>query len=330
VRHQTLKLEVPPLRVDELACLHVLRRVPLESVWGMLQHCKLRHCGAGETVLRGGQANQTLFLILDGLLSVHLDPDDSEPVALLPAGETVGEISVIDEHPVSASVRAARPSRLLAVDEDTFWRMTQASHAFAANMLLLLAQRMRANNFRIVESLRLREKLERDATVDGLTGVCNRRWLDERLPRYLTRHQRDARPFSLLMIDVDYFKRFNDSYGHAAGDQALVMVAATLTRNLRPSDEVVRYGGEEFAVLLPGIDTSGAVTTAERLRLAVSRAKLTLEGEPAAPPTMLPPITISIGVASLAAGDDARALLGRADEALYRAKQGGRDRVVVG
>jgi diguanylate cyclase (GGDEF)-like protein len=310
------------LRLEEVNRLHVLRHVGLESVWALLEACPVCDVQAGEHVLRQGQVNQTMYLILSGELAVHLDGPEAGPVATLPIGETVGEISVIDDSPATASVVAARRSRLLAVDEETFWRLIQSSHAFATNMLLLLAQRMRANNFKISESMRLREKLERDAMVDGLTSVFNRRWLDERLPRFIRRFQIDASPISVLMVDVDFFKRFNDTYGHAAGDQVLIAVARTMAQCIRPTDYVVRYGGEEFVVVLPSTDQQGALITAERLRAAMSRATVEVEDR-----LSLPAVTVSIGAATLRSPEEAPALLARADQALYRAKQGGRNRV---
>lgn len=317
----TQPLSLQPLSIDELGRLHVLRRVALESVWGLLQRCTLEEHPAGEHLLRQGETNQTMYLILDGQLTVHLDNVDSAPVSFLESGETVGEISVIDDSPATAHVVVARPSRLLAVDEETFWRLIQVSHAFATNMLLLFAQRLRASNFKMTAAMRLREKLERDAMVDGLTNVFNRRWLDQRLPRFVKRFHFDALPLSVLMIDVDHFKRFNDTYGHLAGDQVLVTVARALAEYIRPTDYVVRYGGEEFVVILPATDQPGAIVTADRLRVRIAeeRAPFTEQA--------LPSVTISAGAATLREGEEAASLLQRADRALYRAKNTGRNRV---
>lgn len=321
----------PPLDVDaaprrlqpgELSRLHVLRRVGLESVWGLLERCRVQLLRSGERLLRAGQSNQIMYMVLAGRLSVHLDLPESEPVAYLEAGQTVGEISVIDDSPATAHVTAACPTRLLAVDEETFWRLVGASHEFATNLLLLLAQRMRVNTSLIMEGARLRRQLERDAMVDGLTGLHNRRWLNDKAPRLVERHGRGAVPLSVLVVDVDHFKRFNDDYGHSAGDQVLAVVARTLSTSLRPTDLAARYGGEEFVVLLPDTDLAGAATAAERLRIAVGGTTVpTHDGR------VLPPITVSIGVAELVAGESATALIDRADAALYRAKKTGRNRV---
>ncbi len=154
--------------------------------------------------------------------------------------------------------------------------------------------------------------------VDSLTGLHNRRAFDEHLPREVARSQRLGEPFCLLMIDIDHFKRLNDTYGHPAGDAVLRSVARAIAGCTRPSDLVARYGGEEFAVVLSGIDSGQALAVAERIRRQVALAE-----------TGLHRVTVSVGVAQYqpSAGDDAELLLSRADQALYAAKHGGRNRV---
>ena len=317
--------EPAQLGVDELRKLHALRRVAVESVWGLLEPCPVRNLAKGEALLAADQPNETLYMVLSGRLSVHLVSAQSEAVAHLEAGQTVGEMSVIDGSPASAHVVAAEPSRLLAVDEATFWRMVEASHEFSVNLLLLLAQRMRDNNTSLAESSRLRRQFEREATVDGLTGLRNRRWFDGTLSRLYERNRRDGTPLSLLVLDVDHFKKFNDTFGHAAGDDVLKAVALTLSSSLRPTDMPARYGGEEFVVLLPNTRLGGAVIAAERVRQAISRAELKTSDA-----LNLPPVTISVGAVELKDHPSAFALFRAADEALYRAKQAGRNRVMRG
>lgn len=318
-------LEQGALQPEDLSHLHILRRVALESVWGLLESCPIRTLEVAQVLLAKGQTNQTMYMIISGKLRVHLDSPESEPVASLESGQTVGEISVIDDSPVTAYVVAASATRLLAIDEETFWRLVTASHEFAANLLLLLAQRMRANNSTILENTRLKSQFERDSKVDALTGLYNRRWLNENVPRLVGRCHRSREPLSLLMLDVDHFKRFNDECGHAAGDQVLASVGQVLREKLRPTDLVARYGGEEFVAVLNNTDLSGACSAAERLREASAKMRMTLpDGR------CLPAVTISIGVAQLADGEGPTELLGRADTALYRAKDKGRNRVESG
>ena len=165
------------------------------------------------------------------------------------------------------------------------------------------------------------EEIYRLVTTDGLTGLANRRAFEEAIAREFSRSSRYARPMSLLMIDVDHFKRVNDVHGHLAGDAALRQVGATLRGSIRRDDLAGRLGGEEFAVLLPEIDLPDAVRVAEKLRAIVRDRRVVFEGA-------VIPLTISVGVATRGPGDRQPAdLVRRADEALYAAKRAGRDRV---
>lgn len=163
----------------------------------------------------------------------------------------------------------------------------------------------------------------REALADGLTGLYNRRWLNNKLHPLVLRAHRDRQPFSLFMVDVDHFKRYNDHNGHGAGDQALRAVAAAIQGNVRPLDLAARYGGEEFCVVLPYTAARGAKLVGDRLRELIERLKIESDcGE------LLPGVTVSIGIACLVEGESAEQLLARADAALYEAKDAGRNRVV--
>ncbi|HST28700.1 MAG TPA: GGDEF domain-containing protein [Rudaea sp.] len=162
------------------------------------------------------------------------------------------------------------------------------------------------------------QELERLAMLDPLTGISNRRTLDVLAMQALASAQRHIRPLALLLIDADHFKRINDECGHAAGDDALRLLAATLRRGLRNEDLLGRLGGEEFVAVLPEGDTEDALASAERLRRAVEELDFAAAGRPV-------PLRISIGVATLRDGDDFAALLRRADAAMYAAKRAGRN-----
>ncbi len=160
------------------------------------------------------------------------------------------------------------------------------------------------------------------ATVDPLTGCANRRALMEKLEQELDRLRRYGLALSVMMIDLDRFKRINDTYGHLVGDRVLQQLGDLLRRQVRTVDAVARYGGEEFVVLLPETDTEGAVVFAERIRQAVEEYDFSDGNESVR-------VTVSIGVAATPASEvvDPKMLLGKADEALYRAKNGGRNLV---
>jgi diguanylate cyclase (GGDEF)-like protein len=173
-------------------------------------------------------------------------------------------------------------------------------------------------------NIELREKLENMALRDGLTGLYNRRFLDEMLEHNLAKLKREGKRAGLLLLDVDHFKRFNDTHGHQAGDEALRRVGATLAGSVRASDVVCRYGGEEFLVFLPECEVKEASAKAEAIRVAISQTALALGSQ------QIPPVTASIGLAMFPEAGMTRAqLIQMADRALYRAKGAGRNRVVV-
>lgn len=306
---------------QDIENLSILRKVSPEAVTGVLGNCPVITLKKGEILLREGQINQNLYFILSGELAVYLEYPGSDPVAILEQGETVGELSVIDDSPTSAYVVAAEEARVLEVNEAAFWRMTAVSHAFACNMLLLLSDRMRTSDEIILKNIHLRKRFERDAMVDALTGMHNRRWLDLQLPRLVNRHQRNEKPLSLIMFDVDNFKSFNDKYGHDAGDNVLIHVARTTLYSLRPTDLSARFGGEEFVVMLAGIDMELAWIVAERLRKSIESEVLVTEDG-----MNLPSMSVSLGIATTREGDTADSLVKRADTAMYRAKNSGRNR----
>ncbi len=175
--------------------------------------------------------------------------------------------------------------------------------------------------------LRRRHSAERElaklASVDSLTGLANRRTLDETLHQEWQRAQRSGQPLSVLMIDADHFKAFNDRHGHQQGDEALRTLAQLIGQHVRrPADLAARYGGEEFSVVLPETTTAGAFTMAQNIRDAVEQLLPVVEGEA--------PMTVSIGIATWVNGPycELQQLLLAADKALYQAKASGRNRVV--
>jgi diguanylate cyclase (GGDEF)-like protein len=160
------------------------------------------------------------------------------------------------------------------------------------------------------------------ALVDGLTGLYNRRWLDQFLLRQMSRARVSGESLSIAMIDIDHFKNFNDTYGHQVGDFVLVSIADCLRNSLRPTDLTARYGGEEFTVILPQTSGENAMIAAERVRESVSSLNLVTPSG-----LELPPLTISIGVSELTTSESMEQLIEAADRALYTAKESGRNRV---
>jgi diguanylate cyclase (GGDEF)-like protein len=310
------------IMIDELRDLEILRHAAPESIEGILDSCTVMILKKNDVLLKFNQLNSKLYLILSGQMSVHLSAEGSKPAAILPKGEIVGEISLIDRQGASALVVADSDCRLLVMEEHLLWSLVQVSHAAACNLLCILARRLRSTNTIAATGIKLDMELHRYGTVDVLTGLHNRYWLNEILPRHLVRSRREGAALSVLMIDIDHFKDFNDRHGHLCGDRGIHLVGRILLENLRPTEAAGRFGGDEFVVLLPGLDIEKARITAERLRKKTMTTELKIADD-----TTLPPLTISIGIAQAQPGDSPDDLLASADAALYRAKGKGRNSV---
>lgn len=175
---------------------------------------------------------------------------------------------------------------------------------------------------------RLRKNYENSlalSLVDPLTGAFNRRYLDAHLPKLLSRSKSSLKPLSALMVDIDHFKKVNDTYGHDAGDAVLTQIVASIMNSLRPTDLVVRMGGEEFVIIMPETDLSSALSIADRLRQRIEKLSIAIRKN-----SQNISATVSIGGSTIRENQnpDIPELLKRADEALYKAKQTGRNRVV--
>jgi diguanylate cyclase (GGDEF)-like protein len=237
-------------------------------------------------------------------------------------GACVGEMSIIEDRDPSAFVIGAEDSHLLLIHQSILWEMVDASHNFAKNLLVVLSERVRSHNRVIADSFGEIKKFERHATTDALTGLANRHAMLESFPVAIDRCIEKEEPVAMMMIDIDNFKQFNDLFGHIAGDRALAAVANALRSLFRPRDLLVRYGGDEFVVLMPGTTKEQALVIGERVRLGVSGK--TGDGSDS---MIRIPLRISIGVAERSATGTLDTLSHDADAALYRAKDSGRDAV---
>jgi diguanylate cyclase (GGDEF)-like protein len=273
----------------------------------------------GQRLIKQGDANTRMYVVVSGILRVELEQADL-PIAHVGRGETVGELSLLASSPATATVIADEPTCVLAIDEDAFWWLVGASHEFSVGLLIRMAQRLRSNNDAVQANIALRRQFERAALHDALTGLYNRRWLDQTLDRLIQRHRFAGDPMCIAIMDVDHFKRVNDTFGHPAGDSVLAAVSRVIRRCLRPTDLVARIGGEEFALIFPQTPLQGGMSAAERLREAIATEPVSHDG------SRLPQVTVSIGLVLSDAESDSNRLLARADQALYRAKQAGRNR----
>jgi diguanylate cyclase (GGDEF)-like protein len=305
--------------------LQLFRDADTPAVAALLADCPVIRVAKDEPVEDGLRAR--LYIVLSGTLEVapdaHSGNDDGGVTRVLP-GESVGEQAVLDDAVNLAAMTALEGCELLVIEPELVWQLIDRSNVLARNLLRLLSFRVRHANAQLKRRQKLGEFYRQLSLNDSLTGLYNRAWLNDMLPKLATRAAQDGSPLSIIMIDLDHFKRFNDTHGHLAGDAALSAAANVIRESLRPSDFAVRYGGEELMAVLPdtppGLAGMVAERLAERLRATTVFPDMRLP---------LPHITGSFGVASLAPGADEHALMAAADAALYRAKEAGRDRVSI-
>lgn len=305
-----------------LSRLQLFRNVDLDSkdMEHLLSLCAYRTLHEGDKLLAKDEINEFLYVLISGRLVITLTDHEDSLLTIVEPGECVGEMSIIERRAPSADVCASETVSILAIDQDTLWRMVSASHEISRNLLYIMSERLRYSNLVIADSFEMQRKFQRFAYTDSLTGLHNRGWLDDMFAREVSRTERDNLPLCLIMIDVDHFKRFNDEYGHLAGDEVLVKVGEHIRKPLRPNDLVARFGGEEFSVLLPETKIEHAMIIAERLRENVCNAPAgVFEGH------TLPQITISLGVTEYKPSYTLETMIASADIAMYKAKQNGRN-----
>jgi diguanylate cyclase (GGDEF)-like protein len=304
----------------------------------------------GEVLFKEGDAGRAMYVVLEGRVGVR---KGEKEIASGGPGSYYGEMALIESKVRSATVYALERTRLLQITEDQFRDYVSTSPGALMAMMKTISSRSR-NDLETLDSdfQRLKgyaaevqrqndelteirqkltdsnEQLERLSTLDTLTGLANRRRFDEVLLHEWRRAAREGTPLSLLFCDIDFFKDYNDGYGHLAGDQTLLEVAGTVNAaSSRPGDLAARYGGEEFVIVLPGTGEEGATKLAERLRARVEEMRI-----PHAHSKLGRYLTVSVGVACAVPkpGSDPAELLDAADRAVYAAKQEGRNRVKVG
>jgi diguanylate cyclase (GGDEF)-like protein len=301
----------------------LFKGVSSESVAAHLENCQQLQLDQGELLMCPERRNRYIYLIISGSLRVFLKDTTEVPLNTMGVGDCVGELCIIDSGYPTAYVVAAEPTLLMGIPHESLWGMVNASHGVARNLLYVLTRRVRNSTELIARHNQALREFERSSSLDALTDLYNRRWMEKMFAREVRRCERAAEPLALLVLDVDHFKRYNDLYGHLLGDEVLRQVADTLRAHMRANDMAARFGGDEIALLLPGMGLAEAVTVAQRLIAAAVEIEL-----PAHSTGVPPPPTLSVGVADLNNGDTLKSLLSRADGALYEAKRKGRNRVV--
>ena len=290
-----------------------------------LADCEVAQLTPGERLEDAARAR--LYIVLSGMLEVETDgharASDGSVTRILP-GESVGEQSVLDDAANLDAVRAVEDTRLLVIESQLAWELIDQSNAVARNLLRLMSFRIRAANALLRRRQKLGEFYRQLSLNDTLTGLYNRAWLADMLPKLVMRARTQGSPLALLMVDLDNFKKFNDTHGHLIGDAALCAAANVIRDGLRPSDFAVRYGGEELMAVLPETTAELARMVADRLCQQMREAVLFPDMR-----VPMPHLTACFGVAVLGPDGDETSLIEAADAALYRAKEAGRNCVSV-
>lgn len=309
--------------IEVLRGSRLFQSVDLSLIDAELRASHTQNLRAGQVLIDPLHGNDDIFIVLAGELLVCLEPRIANPLVRLSAGDCVGELSIIDASLPSAYVVSAIETQVLAIAKSLLWRMLTLQQVMALNLLHILSLRIRDNNAMLLGSLALQREYRNKAETDTLTRLRNRAWFEEVFPKQLELCERIGQSACLLMVDIDHFKKVNDHYGHTYGDEALRHVGNLLRCNLRSTDLCARYGGEEMIALMPGTDVAQAKLMADRLRESIANTPLLLsDGRQL-------DLRVSGGISQWQPGIRMVDLIRSADQALYRAKEGGRNQIQV-
>ena len=272
---------------------------------------------AGQVIFAENDPGDSAYIILSGRLAV-IKGDLAAPIILgcRTQEQSIGEMALLEESPRSAAVVTLEPVTLMEISRQNFQVLMQESASFSQGIMRILSRRLREAS-QAVESATV-EKIQ-----DPLTGLYNRRYMETMLNHELQRAGRAGYPVSLIMMDIDHFKKLNDTYGHPAGDEVLRSLAALMKSQVRRADVACRYGGEEFLIILPETPIEVAAERAEMLRRAFADLLIEYAGQ-----VMQGKLSLGVAVFPDQAEIPDR-LIQAADKALYAAKSSGRNRVVL-
>jgi diguanylate cyclase (GGDEF)-like protein len=326
----------------------LLKALPLNTLRSLIAESRERSLAPGEIVFEEGDPGQSMYVVVRGKVAIS---KQGKRIALGGPGDCFGEMALIESKERSAGLFALSDATVIEISEAEFREKIATNPRALFALLRTFSDRSRKDLEALARDNRklqeyaaevelanrelteirqqLEEKnrlLERLSTLDTLTGIPNRRRFDDVFRQEWKRAARDGTPLSLIYCDIDFFKGYNDTYGHQAGDDCLIRVARVLAEAAhRPADLAARYGGEEFTILLVDTGPEGAAILAERMRVRIESLRIAHRSS-----SVGAFLTTSFGLATLIPRPGLRPedLIERADRALYSAKQKGRNRVV--
>lgn len=310
-------------RVDILADLDAAE---LEILQGYLEETE---CGADDTVFNQGEEGRDLYIVSDGRVAIRVSAQDgsSVDVAELGPGDFFGEMAIFEDAPRSATCVMVDGGRLYRLRKADFFALMEQHPRTAirimSRMVAITTSRLNTTSSFLSDLVRWGEGARRRAITDDLTGLYNRRYLDSALEQQVAEALVKKGVFSLIMMDLDRFHEVNDEYGQVFGDELIAAVAPSVSDAVDANDIAARYGGDEFTIILPGRRAGEALAVAEQIRSAVEA--LEVPG-----PSGIVKVTTSQGVAEFPQhGRSLEAIREAADQALYRAKEAGRNRAMI-
>ncbi len=313
--------------LERIGIFSLLEKEEIDTVG---EHLAPRVLSKGEVLFREGDRGDDLFILKQGVVSIGIRlPDGSDhEITQFTEGDFFGEMSIFDNAPRSATCTAVEQTSLYSLSKTSFAdiidRHPRTALKLMYRMLNVTTQRLRNTSEFVTDMVIWGENARKRAVTDDLTGVYNRRFLEDSLQNYFAEAGEKGLPLSLLMVDLDQFRQINEHYGQAKGDLAIKEAARVFKARLRARDVVARYGGDEFVILLPETDSLQATKLADGIRGEV--AELDILAGVKGP---ISKVTISMGVASYPEhAHELKNLRSAADEALYKAKEEGRNRVV--
>jgi diguanylate cyclase (GGDEF)-like protein len=289
------------------------------------------HAAKDEILFSEGDSGSELFIVTSGIIASSINTSDNtqREVAKFYPGNFFGEMAIFENAPRSATCKAIENCALLKMHKTGFLKIIEEHPSIAIKimhkMLNITSQRLRNTGKFLSDMVRWGNEASKRAVTDELTGVYNRRFLDNAIKDYFQSAVNLGKPVSVVMIDLDHFREINEHYGHETGNRLIQKTASVFKSAFREKDAIARYGGDEFTVILPETNLYEAGQITENVRVQVSLIDLLKEMK-----GPIENVTLSIGIASYPESTkDLKILRELADKALYKAKEEGRNRIIL-
>lgn len=320
--------EMANSKIDKLDIFSSLNAEELRKVRRFLKEHRMP---AGEVIFREGEVGLLMYIILSGTVSISIKAADGEEVEVsrIPEGSFFGEMSILEKTARSATCRTLDSCHMLSLDWEGFRTLmthhSRISIKVIQHMLNTATSRFLKTNSFLSDMLKWGESARIRAVTDSLTGLYNRRFFDDALVNVVSKSNRDDEPASLVILDLDHFGKLNAKYGEAVGDRVILEAVGVFNSTFRRSDILARYGGDEFAFVLPGTGGREALRLCESVVGAIRTISIFDEGRKTSVE-----VSTSAGIAECPLhANSPEALLEKADKALYEAKEAGRNRSVL-